>query len=128
MTQGALDFGRDHRIAEAFRGVLRAVNDAVDAAGLGVAAGACGCRAQDLSDALTGRASRHLRVEWLLAICDVSLPDHRARIVRALVAWQGMSVASARPLTAEEKLARLEQRVAAELGEAGRRVVEENNR
>jgi hypothetical protein len=63
-----------------------------------------------------------------LSICDVSLPDHRTRIVRALVAWQGLSVTASRPLTAEEKLARLEQRVAAELGEAWRRVVEENNR
>lgn len=128
MTQAALDFGRDHRVTEAFRAVMRAVNDAVDACGLGVAAGACGCRTQDLSDALTGRANRHLRVEWLLAICDVSLPDHRTRITNALLAWQGLTVFAARPLTAEEKLARLEQRVAIELGEAGRRVVEENRR
>lgn len=128
MSTLALDFGRDHRITEAYRGVMRAVNDAVDACGLGVAAGACGCRAQDLSDALAGRANRYMRIEWLIAVCDASMPDHRARILQALAAWQGLTVLHAKPMTAEEKLARLEQRVASRFGEAGAELVREVTR
>lgn len=125
MTQAALDFGRSDRIERAYRRVLRAVADAVDAIGLTQAAGACDARRSELSDAISGREGRYLRVEWLLAICDVAPPDYRQRIVAALVEWQGLSVQPARPLTPEEKLERLRARVLAELGPAGRRVVEE---
>ena len=42
--------------------------------------------------------------------------------------WLGLGVIAARPLTAEEKLARLEARISNELGPAGARIVEENRR
>lgn len=128
MMQEALDFGRPHRVATAYRRLLRTLSDAVDSIGLLQAAGACDARKSELADALNGRDGRYLRVEWLLAICDAAPPDFRARIIDALVCWQGLAVQPARELTPEERLARLEQRVATELGPAGARLVEENRR
>lgn len=83
MSQQDIDFGRDHRVSEAQRDLMRVVNDAVDAVGLMIAAGACGCRTQDLSDALTGRSNRYMRIEWVLAIRDVAPLDFKQRIVQA---------------------------------------------
>jgi hypothetical protein len=128
MTQAPLDFGRDFRVSEALRNVMRALNDAVDACGLGVAAGACACRPQDLSDALATRANRYVRIDWVIAICDVSLSDHRTRILNALAEWQGLTVKGAKPLSPEERLARLEQRIASSFGAMGAQLVEENRK
>jgi hypothetical protein len=128
MNQEALNFGRGDRVTRAFARVLRVVGDAVDAVGLVQAAGACDCAKSDLLAALNNRDHRHLRVEWLMAICDVAPPDFRARIVAALVEWQGLAVVPVKPLTAEEKLAKLEARLVAQLGDVGRRLVEEGGR
>ncbi len=128
MSQEALNFGRGDRVSRAFAHVLRVVHDAVDAIGLVQAAGACDCAKSDLLAALNDRDHRHLRVEWLMAICDVAPPDYRARIISALVEWQGLAVVPVKPLTAEEKLARLESRLVAQLGDVGLRIVEENKR
>jgi hypothetical protein len=127
MSQEALDFGRDHRVTEQQRRVLRAINDAVDAMGLIVAAGACGCRTSELSDALSGRSNRYLRIEWVLAIQDMASPDFQDRISDALVA-AGRKVEALKPLKPEEKLARLEARIASRFGQAGLELVEENKR
>jgi hypothetical protein len=128
MTQSALDYGSDFRVTEALRIVMRVVNDAVDAIGLHIAAGACGCRPPELADVLGGRSNRYLRVEWLLAIADISPVDFKVRIADALVNWMGMKATAARPLKPEERLAILEQRVAAKFGEAGLQLIEENRR
>lgn len=128
MRQEPLDFGRGYRVDGATRRLLRALADAVDALGLSTAAGACDARRSELADALSGRDGRYVRIEWLLAICDVAPPDYRLRIIDALVSWQGLSVIPARPLTLEERLERLEQRVAHRFGEAGLELVEECKR
>lgn len=128
MTQPALDFGSDFRVAQALRDVMRVANDAVDAIGLMVAAGACGCRPPELADVLGGRPNRYLRIEWLLAIADIAPIDFKLRIADALVNWMGMKAMSARPLKPEERLAVLEQRVAARFGAAGLELIEENRR
>jgi hypothetical protein len=128
MSQEALDFGRDHRVTEAHRSMLRALNDAVDAVSLIVAAGSCGCRTSELSDALSGRANRYMRIEWVLAIADVAPVDFKHRISVAFVAWLGFRVDAQRPLKPEEKLARLEARIATRFGQAGLELVEENKR
>jgi len=106
LMQQAIDFGRDHRVSEAERGLLRILNDAVDALGLMVAAGACGCRTQDLSDALSGRSNRYLRIGWVMAIADISSPDMQRKVSGALVGWLGFEVKDARPL--DDRTARLE--------------------
>jgi hypothetical protein len=106
---------------------MRVLNDAVDAVGLMVAAGACGCRTQDLSDALTGRSNRYVRIEWVLAIRDVAPPDFKQSIVQAFVGYE-FKVEPVRKLKPEEKLAQLEARVAARFGQAGLELVEECKR
>jgi hypothetical protein len=123
--QPELDFGRDHRVTEAYRRVLRVVGDAVDAIGLMVAAGACGCRTPELSDVLAGRSGRYLRVEWLLAIAEASPPDFRALICGE---WLGFVPQPIKPLTEAEKRRRLEERIVAKFGPAGLELVEENRR
>lgn len=123
--QGDLDFGRDHRVSEAHRHLLRALNDAVDAVGLAIAAGACGTRTQDLSDALSGRANRYVRIEWVLAILDVSTHDYRMTLGLALIGWIGLAPAPAKKLKPEEKLAIAKQRVIAKFGPAGAELVAE---
>ena len=128
MMQEALDFGRAHRVATAYRRLLRVVADSVDAIGLLQAAGACDARKSELNDALQGRDGRYLRVEWLMSIIDVSPPDFRARIVAALVEWQGLAVAPAKQLTPEERLALWEQRVLTKFGAAGVELVAEMKR
>ena len=128
MSQEALDFGRSHRVATAYGRLLRTVSDAVDAIGLLQAAGACDARKSELSDALHGRDGRYMRVEWLLALIDAAPPDFQARIYAALSEWQGLTMARAKPKTAEEPIAELEQRIAIRFGAAGLEPVEESRR
>ena len=128
MSQDPLDFGRDYRVTEAQRHLLRALNDAVDAVSLIVACGACGCRTPELSDALAGRTGRYMRIEWVLAILDVSPVDFKHSIASALVGWLGLRIEPQKKLKPEEKLARLEQRVAARFGAAGVELLEESQR
>jgi hypothetical protein len=125
VSQDSLDYGRDYRVSEAQRGILRALNDAVDSISLIVAAGACGCRTQDLSDALSGRANRYVRIEWVLAIADASPLDFKLCITDALIGWLGFRAEPRKPLTPAEKLARLEQRVTAKFGAAGVELLDE---
>lgn len=117
-----------HRVATAYRKLIRTVSDAVDAIGLLQAAGACDARKSELSDALHGRDGRYMRVEWLLALLDAAPPDFRARIYDALCAWQGVITAPAKAKTPEERLAEIEQRVATRFGSAGLELVEELRR
>jgi hypothetical protein len=128
VTQEALDFGRDHRVSEAMRSVLRILNDATDSLGLLQVAGACGCRTQDLSDALSGRPGRYFRLEWLLGLMDLADTPLRQRIAAVLVGWCGFGVTAAKPLTPAEKLARLEAKVLSKFGTAGAELVEEVKR
>ena len=115
VPQVEMDYGRGERLSEAQRHVLRIMNDAVDALGLMTAAGACGCRTQDLSDALAGRANRYIRIDWVLALLDVcrlSFPDLRMKLARALVEWSGVDVSTGRKKTPAEELAELRETVA----------------
>lgn len=128
MSQASLDYGSDFRVTEAHRQLMRAVNDAVDAISLIVAAGACGCRTPELADVLAGRSNRYLRVEWMLAIADVAPIDFKLKIANALVGWLGFRPEAQKPLKPEEKLARLEQRIVAKFGPAGVELVEEARR
>lgn len=125
MSQQALDFGRDHRVAEAHRSLLRILNDVVDAVGLLQCAGACGCRTSELSDALAGRSNRYLRIEWLAALLDIAPVDFRYQILSAIANPAGYTATPLRPKTAAERLADLETKVAARFGAAGVALLEE---
>lgn len=128
MSQESLDFGRVHRVDAAYQRLLRVVNDVVESIGLIVAAGACDARRSELADALAMRDHRYLRVEWLMAICDVATPEGRTRIAEAMVGWMGMRVEVQRKLKPEEKLAALEERIAKRFGQAGVELLEESRR
>jgi hypothetical protein len=108
--------------------VRRAVEDAVAALGLSVAAGACECTPAELSDAVTGRKGRRLPFEWVLAIAMVAGPDDRQRIAAALLDELGLVPAAPKPLDGEAYSALLERRVAEQLGPAGAAVVRESRR
>lgn len=119
MSQGLLDFGRDSRVSEAMRAVTRTLNDVVDAVGLLPAAGACGCTTSELSDALAGRRSRYIRIEWLLALLDIAPPDFRAKLGNAIVNSIGYTLKPKLTVKPEEKLAATRERIAARFGAAG---------
>lgn len=118
----------EHRISRWRKTLFRRLEDCVDVIGWRVAEGASGARRQDLRDALSEREGRRMPTEWQWAIAILSPEEMRAEVARALVEPLGYGVAPIRPLTAEERLARLEYRVATQLGEQGRRLVEENRR
>lgn len=85
-------------------------------------------RRQDLRDALSDREGRRFDVEWVLGVAMVAPEEMRAAVARALVEPLGYGIAPIKPLSVEERLVRLEYRVATELGVAGLRIVEENKR
>ena len=128
MTQQGLDFGHGDGLSRAYRKVLRAVDDAVDAITLATAAAACDCRSSDLAKVLAGEENRYLRVEWIMAIGAVAPVFHRTRICEEFAAWLGFAVLPARPPTPEEKLARLERLCIERMGAAGAELVREVNR
>lgn len=101
MTQTDLEF------ESAQRRLIRAVEDAVNAIGLVVAAGACDASKQVISDTLAGRESRHLRSEWVTAIARYAPEEMRRAIARALVEPLGYEVQPKKKLTAEEENRRL---------------------
>lgn len=96
--------------------------------GMKVAEGATGATRQHLRDTLSDREGRLLEVRWPWRIALLSAEPLRAAVASALVEPLGFSITPIKPLTTEEKLARLEYRVATELGAAGLRIVEENKR
>jgi hypothetical protein len=81
-----------------------------------------------LSEAMTGKQQRDIRLSWLPTIIAMAPEAHRIAILRELGAPVGLSVTRTRDLTPEEKLERLEQRLVHEFGPAGMRLVEEMKR
>lgn len=123
-----LDFGFSRRASEARKCLIKHLKECVGEIGVEGAVEVSGARRQDLSDALADREGRRLEVEWCIAIAAAS-PEHlRAKVAECLVKVLGYGIAPLKPLTAEEKLARLEYRVAKRFGEAGAEIVEENRR
>lgn len=123
-----LDFGFGQRIRDAKRCLARHTDEAIDQIGMDVAMAATKARRQDLRDALSDREGRKFPVEWNWAIGLAASEDLRAEIAKCLVEPFMFGIAPIKPLTAEEKLARLEYRVATRFGEAGAELVEGNRR
>lgn len=124
----SLDFEIARRVDDARRNLFRRVDDCIDAVGMEVAAGAARARRQDVRDALSDREGRRFPVEWSWAIAIVSPKELRSEVGRCLVEPLGYGVAPIKPLSAEERLARLEYRIAARFGAAGSELVEGNRR
>jgi hypothetical protein len=87
-----------------------------------------GIKATYLSDAIEGRDRKTLKAEWIPVILAMAPDSARAAILRELASPIGFDVVKRETLTVEQKLARLEQRVANEYGPSGARIVEENRR
>ena len=121
VTQAPLDFGRSDRTDRAWSKALRVIADVVDELGLDAATGACDASRSELLDALNGRERRYFRGCWIVRLFDAANPDQQQRIRDAMFP-------PVRELSAEEKLARLELRIAAEFGKQGARIVEDNRK
>lgn len=81
-----------------------------------------------LQDAIVGRDRKGIRAEWIPTIMAMAPDANRLAIVGELGAPHGIEAVRRKELTPEERLVRLEQRVASEFGPMGARVVEENRR
>lgn len=123
-----LDFGIGSRIRDARRCLYAKREEAIDDLGYDIILAATKARRQDMRDALSDREGRKWPVEWDWSIAMVS-PEHlRAEFAGCLVKPLGYGISPLVPLTTEQRLARLEYRVATELGTAGQRLVEECQR
>lgn len=129
MSQEPLDFGRTYRVIDEHRAVYRATEDTKDAIGLIVAAGASGMEAPDLAKTFTPNGGRHLRLRTVMAIGAVAGTDARRAIITPIARLFGFSlVAAAQPLTAEQKLARMQALLVARFGAAGAELAAEFDR
>jgi hypothetical protein len=124
----SFDFGFAARRRHFRKQILRLVDDCVDSIGMDTACGALEVRRQDLRDALNDREGRRFDIEWAAGIAMVAPEEMRAAVAGSFAESLGYGIAPLKPLTTEERLARLEYRVATELGAAGLRIVEENKR
>ena len=128
MSPIPLDFGAQERRRQVAAAVRRAVNDAVDSIGLGCAAGACGCDASELREALDGKRGRRLPLEWAVAICDVAGASFRLAVFAAILAPYDLETRPARPMSDGEYARHLEDLVRDQLGATGGDVVQRARR
>jgi hypothetical protein len=87
-----------------------------------------GITAQYLSDALHGKNSKGFRSDWLSVVVEMAPLESAIAIMRALGERRGLEITRRKELTPEERLTRLEQRIASRFGQAGAELVEENRR
>jgi hypothetical protein len=91
MTQESLGAGCAMRpVDKAYRRLVLAVSDAVEAVGLGIAAGRCGLRPQDLSDMLAGHKGRRLPTDVAAVVADMVTGELRQAIQDAIKEMFGM--------------------------------------
>jgi hypothetical protein len=115
MSQDSLPVSNLRPIASLYRRYVLAVQDAVDALTLGVAAGRAGVRSQDLSDMLNGVKGRRLPIEVAAPIADAVSGDLQTAIHNAIKEMFGMVQPAADP----EFIRRLEDGYS-RFGEVGR--------
>lgn len=125
LTFGAV---RDPSASEAWSRVLDVLRDAIAVITPKELAFRLDIQPSYLSDALRGHDRKGIKAEWIPTILAMAPDANRMAIVGELAAMCGLEVIRRKDLTPEERLARLEQRVAAELGPAGQRIIEENRR
>ena len=129
MTPASLDFGGKYAQGDALRRFRRALADIVDAVGLGIAADACGVAKAHLRQALDGADGRYVAIDTVMPLLMLAPAEVRARALDAWLAAIGLRAAPLRPRTPSQRLADLEERVLAELGPTGVRIVDdERNR
>ena len=122
MTQKSLDFGPRERInrdTEKLRTILRRVADVV---GVKEIAYEADVSPSYVVQALNGGKS--LKPEIVFAGRELA-PEELAMELRRVFAGEGYHVSGERPLTPEEKLARLESRLRSKFGELGEEAMKE---
>lgn len=91
MSALSLDFGPTERAANEYRRMVRAVDDAVAALGLEIAAGACGVPKADLRGMLDGRNGRRMSAEVAAVIAErVGPGSYRDAILDAVRSMFGL--------------------------------------
>lgn len=103
--------------------ILRIIDDLAAVEGKGVFADKIGVSDNFLSNALKDRNRCHLKARELVAIIFALDPDKR--ILQRLAEAHGKTLYDERPLTPEEKLARLESRLRSKFGELGEEAMRE---
>lgn len=125
MTFGAV---RDPQTGAAWSRLLEAIREAVVVITPKELAYRLDIQPSYLSEALAGRDRKGVRAEWLPTILAMAPDALRHSILAELAAPLGFEVVRRQDLSPEERLARLEQRIATEFGTMGARLVEENRR
>ena len=128
MSQTAIDFGANEAARNVTARVLDVVREVVAAVSLKQIAYDLDVSPSTLSDALNGREHRPFRLEWLPSILLRASDPQRAALIAELAAPVGFDVVRRKVLTAEERLARLEDALRTQLGAAGERLLREVSR
>lgn len=103
MSQKELDFGRLYRLDAEFKSAYKATEEAIDAVGLIVAAGASGMESPDLSKTFTPNSGRHLRLRTAMGVGAVATADYRRAIVQPIARLFGFEIQVAKTKTPEER-------------------------
>jgi hypothetical protein len=113
----------DRSLEHVAKRLRRRLDDIVDAAGLGVAAAACGeVSKSDLRQALDGAPGRYVRLDWIVPILRLASRDARDAFLSDLLSLFDLMPAPRVVRSAAQRLADLEDALETEFGEAGRRL------
>jgi hypothetical protein len=96
--QPTLDFGLTYRVDEEFKSSMRALNDAYEAAGNLVVAGATGIDKSDLPKMFEPGSGRHLRYKAVFTIGTLASLELRRRALEPLAECWGLKVSVPEPM------------------------------
>ena len=118
--QGSLNFSNDPQIERARVELGDAFRAAVSAIGLKDAAYRLDVSPSLLSDAMSGRERKGVRLEWLPTIILIAPIEYVTAILSSLAKLRGLEVTRAKSaLTPEQKLELLTERLRQRFGAAG---------
>lgn len=100
--QAALDFGLGYRVDEEFKISMRALNDAYEAAGNIVVAGATGIDKSDLPKMFEPGSGRHLRYKAVFTIGTLASLELRRRALEPLARAWGLGICDDAPMDDRE--------------------------
>lgn len=112
----------DEQIAGRLR---RHLGNAVDAMGLGVAAGACEAPKSDLRQAVDGSPGRYVRLDWIVPLLRLASSDDRLAFLADLLGAFDMEPVPKLRRSVERRLLDLESACVEKLGPTGRAIVDE---
>lgn len=128
MSNLDLPFQRDTRAESAWLRLRKAVYEAVQAVGVKEVAYRLDVAPSLLSDALNERDRKNFQLRWVFVVLDLASDAHRRSIAAELAGYGGFDITPRKVLTAEERLARLEDALRSKLGKVGESLLEEVGR